>query len=274
MKIFLIAAIFFINSNLFGYIEIIPPFLFLNEPKRSTQIEIKNNSDLDVEIWFEIKYGYVTNDDSNKIVVKFKEQYDEDDQVSMDWTSVYPTKLLLKPHENRYFRVIVNPPLNLSNGEYWSRILVNSKPLNKRLNIKTGSNENPQIGFEIQNQQSLPFHYRKGSVKTGIDISNPEIIILDKEISIETNYTRLGNSSYWGIINFELRDKIGKVVKSQSRNIAVYKTLSLSDRLNVADVPKGDYMLRVIAETKRNDGVNKHIIKSESKTWNYNIKLE
>lgn len=274
MKKFLFVILFFIHSNLFGYIEIIPPFLFLNEPKRSTQIEIKNKSELVVEVWFEIKYGYVTNDDSNKIFVKFKEEYDGDDQVSMEWTSVYPSKLLLQPQESRFFRVIVNPPLNLSNGEYWSRILVNSKPLNKKLNIKTESNENPQIGFEIQNQQSLPFHYRKGSVKTSLDISNPEIIVSDDKILFTTNYIRYGNSSYWGIINFELRDKTGKVVKSQNRNIAVYKTLSLSDRLNVVDIPKGEYVLRVIAETRRNDGVNKHIIKSEPKTWNYNIKLQ
>lgn len=256
-------------------VRVSPTLLFVNEPRRSTSIEVFNVTDKEIEVWLEVKYGYVTSDDTNNIYIKTPEVLSVDDQPMDEWTSLYPNRFLLKPSEKRYVRVIVAPPLSLNDKEYWSRVSIYSKPSKAKPKLLTDNQEQAQIGLEIVNQQSIPIHYRKGKVSTSVDIiDKPDIRISKKELIFTAKYQRFGNSSYWGRMHIELVDSKGKVVKKHDQNLVVYKQISITSKIDISDVPKGVYILKAVAEAKRIDDASKYVIKSELKTWKYNLTTE
>lgn len=273
-KYILLIFILLLFSYSYSYIKISPTVIFINEPRKSSSLEIFNSSDNEVEVSFEIKYGYIASDDSNRLILLTPENLNADDRSAASWISTYPSKIILKPLEKRMVRIIASPPDNLADGEYWSRVVVISKRLDKK--IKTSENkERARIGFEIQNQQSIPFHYRKGKVSTSIElIGNPVLKIEKNNLSFLVNLRRFGNSSFWGMLNFSLTDSKGKLIKKDWKHFVVYKEIKHNFVVDVKDVPKGDYVLNVLAETKRFDDAAKSVINAEPKNWKYNIRIQ
>lgn len=273
-KFVIIILVFLINSFLYSYVRVSPTVLFINEPKRSTALEIFNSTNTEIEVWFESKYGYTATDDSNKLVIVMPEKLSGDDRSASEWISTYPTKMVLKPSEKKIVRIMVNPPAGISDGEYWARILVNSKQIGRKLKLK----ENPagaKIGFDIQQQQSVPFHYRKGKLTTTFDLmGDPIIEVKDGKLHYKINMFRGGNSSYWGMLNFMILDKGGKLVKKEWQHMVVYKEIKRDFIVDVKDLTPGDYTLNVIAESKRYDDAAKYVIKTEPKSWKFNFRIQ
>lgn len=275
-KTFIIFTIIVLTINsLFANVRVSPPLLFLNEPSRSTSFKVMNLTDNEIEIWLEIKYGFVTTDDSNNIYIKLTDKIESDDQPAHTWSKSYPAKFVLKSRDIQFVRIIVNPPSGLQDGEYWARLEINSKPLVKRPLIQGDNTGQPKIGLEIINQQSIPFHYRKGKISTGVDIiSNPEIYVNEYVINFLANFRRFGNSSYWGRMNFQLKDSKGKLVKQHRQNLVIYKDITLNYKIDITGVATGDYILEATAETIRDDDAAKFVVKIEPRTWKYNIRIK
>lgn len=273
-KSVLIILLFLITVNLYSYVRVSPPVLFINEPKRSAALEIFNPTPVEVEVWFELKYGYTATDDSNRLVIMMPEKLSGDDKSASEWITTYPTKIVLKPNEKKIVRVMVSPPAGISDGEYWARVLVNSKQIGRQLKLK----ENPsgaRIGFDIQQQQSIPFHYRKGKLTTTFDLmGNPVIELKDGKLHYKINMFRGGNCSYWGMLNFMITDKSGKLVKKEWQHFVVYKEIKRDFIVDIKDLTPGDYILNVTAESKRYDDAAKYVIKTEPKTWKYNFRIQ
>ncbi len=273
-KLVLILFIFLLTVNLYSYVRVSPTVLFINEPKRSAALEISNSTNNEIEVWFELKYGYTATDDSNRLVIATPEKLSGDDKSASEWITTYPTKMVLKPNEKKIVRVMVSPPAGISDGEYWARVIVNSKQIGRQLKIK----ENPsgaRIGFDIQQQLSIPFHYRKGKLTTTFDtMGNPVIEIKDGKLHFKINMFRGGNSSYWGMFNFMITDKSGKLVKKEWRHFVVYKEIKRDFIVDIKDLTHGDYILNVIAEPKRYDDAAKFVIKTEPKSWKYNFRIQ
>jgi P pilus assembly chaperone PapD len=256
-------------------VRVSPTLLFVDEPRRSTSFEVLNVTDKEIEVWLEVKYGYVTSDDTNNIYIKTPDVFSVDDQPMDEWTSLYPNRFLLKPSEKRYVRVIAAPPLTLNDKEYWTRISIFSKPSKATPKLLTDKQEQAQVGLEIVNQQSIPIHYRKGKVSTSVDIiDKPDIRISNKELIYTAKYQRFGNSSYWGRMHFELVDSKGKVVKKHDQNLVIYKQITIISKIDISGIPNGAYTLKAVAEAKRIDDASKFVIKSEPKTWKYNVTTE
>jgi P pilus assembly chaperone PapD len=257
-----------------AYVRVSPTILFLDAPRRSVSFDVTNLSEKEVEVWVEFKYGYTSTNDSGAIEIVTPDIINSDDPTITEWMKVYPDKFLLAPNERRYLRIIVNAPAETPDGEYWSRILINSKPTGATI-IKGNNSGKPQVGFVMQNQQSIPFHYRKGTVSTSIEmIESPIIQINNKELSFFAKLQRFGNSSYWGRMNFEIINNKGKVVKNNYQHFVVYKHIAYNFKLDISDVAKGNYYLNVTAETKRTGDGSNSLLQSVPKIWKYPILIE
>jgi hypothetical protein len=274
-KYFIVFAIvLFISTLSYGSVVVRPPLIFIDSPKKTFPLEITNVTDKEVEVSVEIKYGYTDIDDSNRIIIRLPEVLKSDDRSSVDWTTAYPLKFLLSPKERRYIRLIVNPPMGLQDGEYWGRVIIISKPTTKSIVSKKIS-EKTQVGFEFRNQQSIPFLYRKGLVNTSVEIVKAPVIKQDgKFIIFQCGLERFGNSSFWGRMNFELINEKGKVVKRNPQHFVVYKKIDYAFKIDISDVPKGNYVLSTTAETVRTDDAAKYLIKTNPKNWKHNIRID
>lgn len=271
---YIFAFLFVFVELIFSNVRVTPTKIFLDYPKRSTTIELVNTQNIEVDVWIDCKYGYTATDDSNNFVVITPEKLSADDRSAIEWIKIYPSKFVLQPYEKRNVRLIVNPPMDLDDGEYWSRIIVSSKKIGKVLDIKK-SVSGAVVGFEVQHQQSLPFHFRKGKISTDISlITEPKFEIQSKKLFFKLNLNRMGNSSYWGIINFIISDKNNKPIKKEWQPLVVYKQIKKDFVVDLKELTPGEYNLNVSIETRRFDEVTKYVIKAEPKNWKYNFRLQ
>lgn len=267
-----ILAFFFYPTYLYCNVRVTPQYLFLNSPVRSLKLNIYNLTNTTVEVWIELKYGYHITDDTGKVVILNPDILSADDQSAADWIKPYPQRFLLNANESQNVRLLAIPPENLPLGEYWARVIINSKR-----QVQTPKKEITTVkpGVELIPQIDLPFHYRNGKASTDLEIANPPTQkINNNQLITQFHFKRIKNSSYWGILNYRLMNKTGKEVKQGTKKIVVYKNFIMNLPIDIGDVPSGQYNLEVISETKRFDIDKKLLLQAEPKKWNLSVTIQ
>ena len=243
-----LAFLLFVKAN--AGIAITPKFIFTNQSKSSAVINVSNNGEAEEEVWVDFVFGYVISDDSGRIKV-YIDSSNTDELSITPFLQAYPKRFILGPGESQTIRISVKSPTEKLDGEYWSRILVNSKPRK----VITAVNDTLRVrsGLSFITQQSIPFHYRKGNVSTGVSISDLVGNVKDSLLIISMKLTRVGNAAFWGTRNVKVFNENGKLISSIQKNLVVYKTLTQIDNIRLQDLPPGRYTVQVECVTTRTD---------------------
>jgi len=220
-------------------IVVIPSYLFLDSKHRTLPVTVSNDGDDEREVWLEVKYGYETSDDSGNIFIQM-DSLAVGEPSSAQWLQGYPRRFILKPGESQIVRLVVTPPAGLADGEYWSRLLVESKPRNILQKPQTPSTA-IKPGIVLLYEQSVPFHYRVGKLSTEIVVDSIRAVLADSSIDVYTKCSKTGNAAYWGSRTVRVLDKSGKVVQRFTHNTGVFKNITLLDQIDRKSLAPGDY---------------------------------
>ncbi len=229
-----------------------PKYIFLDSTRHSTPLNVTNGSNDEQEVSVEIKYGYVASDDTGKAII-VSDSVGSDDRSAAAWVKAYPQRFILGVGETQIIRLAAYPPPGLPEGEYWARINVlgrarkSAAPANPNFStIRGGMNLIMAIG--------LPFHYRVGSLNTGLTTSNMVAQPVGDKLDVSFTATRAGNAAYWGSRLIRLINGNGKVVFSARKNVAVFRTYFIHDQIDRKDIPAGPYTIEEEFSTeKRSD---------------------
>lgn len=239
-----------------------PKVLFLDGIHKSVSLTVSNTAEEDAEVWIDVRYGYETTDDSGRIIIHFDSLALNEPSAAM-WIRCYPRRFALGAGENQTVRIAVFPPAGIADGEYWARILVTSKPRNVSRTPISGATTSAKPGLNILTQLSLPFHYRVGKLTTGLEVTTQGTALNDTAIILPMQLTRTGNASYWGTRTIKLSNQSGKVVSTVTKNIAVYKTTTVLEKISRAGLPAGAYDIDVEFNTgKRMDIRSSSLVQS------------
>ncbi len=235
-------AVIGIDSSIEAGVLIQPTFLFLNQSRGSIPITVRNPGDTPVEVWLEVKFGYVTSNDTGQTIVIY-DTLGTPPQSAVPWIKLYPQRFRLEPLRSQIVRVMVSPPPTISDGEYWARIMVGNqdvKDAKSAADIGKGKS-----GITFAQKIGIPLHYRKGEVKTGIDIKNVDVSVTQDKITITMDMNRLGNASYWGGATFFLFDAQRRRVLSMKRDVVVYTNYHARVELDRSKIQPGTYTIEV-----------------------------
>src|SRR5947207_8554414 len=83
--IFLLLLGGFVPATSFGQLNVVPQFLFFNEPARSQECVVRNPSDQAVETSIEFRFGFPLMDDSGKVVMVYKDSSNEGPESAVHW---------------------------------------------------------------------------------------------------------------------------------------------------------------------------------------------
>ncbi len=220
-------------------ISVTPKFLFLDPTKRSVAINITNNGNEDDELWVEASFGYVVSDDTGGIHVIF----DSSNSVlnsAASWIRAYPQRFVLGPDETQIVRLVVSPPAGLAPGEYWARVNISSKPRKPAVGVRGtrfGS------GILLVSQVGVAFHYRVGDLTTGVQLTDLKTTNTDSTTDVKMTLTKTGNASFWGVRVIRLVNESGKIVYTSTKELVVYKSMTLRERISKRKVPPGSYKI-------------------------------
>jgi hypothetical protein len=249
-------------------VMVAPHAVYIDHRARSGSVLLYNPGTEPVEVSISTLFGYPTTDSSGAIVLKTIEAPDSTVPSALAWIQAFPRRLTVGPRERQTVRLLARPPVGLSDGEYWVRLVIAAQA--GRIPISGVADTSAiQVGLTLEVRTIIGVNYRKGPVATGVAVSQLRAQVVGDSLITRARLDRRGNAAFVGMIRQTLVDSTGAVrsqVITGSRGgdslIATYKSplgvyISMEPRLATRVIapglPRGRYWLRYEVVAERED---------------------
>lgn len=234
---------------------IAPHALFVDHRVRSAAMYLHNPDEQPVEISVELIYGYPRGDGEGGVRVFLEENPAEGEPSCAEWVRALPRRVILMPGQRQTVRFLAQPPQDLPDGEYWSRVVVSSKPVPRAdEGTELEGAEGVRVGLTLATRTVISLNYRKGAVSTGIEPGRVSATFGERAITVDMELHRTGDAAWLGQLDAVLLDAEGTEVQRWGNAIAVYEDLRrvLDLRLD-RPRPVGNFTLSLRYSTERSD---------------------
>lgn len=236
------------TSSAIAQISVAPLAYELGTTKRNTEMFIANNSNTRQEVIVEARFGIPQNLEDGTVGIVFPDSLNGTEPNAAPWIRFFPRMLQLEPGEQQTVRMLVQPPANLPDGEYWSRIVVSQEPVSTSPSDTTGA---LVARLNVRIQTVLGFLYRHGSVSTGLEASVSSVETLSDALVLKFDTIRLGNAAYLGQLDVTLKDSNGTVVATANEIVTVYQPLIYTVRIPLTSQLSGSFTWDANFNTRR-----------------------
>lgn len=229
-----------------------PHAVFIDHRARSGSILLYNPNTEPAEVTISTFYGYPVTDSLGRIVLKTVDQPDSTMPSASAWLQAYPRRLTVAPLERQTIRLLMRPPANLPDGEYWARLVIAAK--GGRIPVAVaGDTAAIQVGLTLEVRTIIGVNYRKGTVQTGLALSNLRAALVADTLEVWSHLERQGNAAFIGTLRGTLVDSTGAERGQFVSPIGVYYTMDLRFTIPIVGLPSGSYWLRYEVKAERED---------------------
>ncbi|MEX0891919.1 MAG: hypothetical protein WEB88_07070 [Gemmatimonadota bacterium] len=227
-------------------VSVSPMAVFLDHSTRAGTITLYNPNPLPEEIDISFAFGYPQSDSAGVVTVPLTAEAPADAPAAVSWLRAFPRRLVLQPGQQQVVRILAQPPADLADGEYWSRVLVTAT--GGRPPVEQQVQPDVRVAISMRTIVVASLSYRKGQPVTGIRVDSAAAVRTDGGVQLTLDMARTGAAAYLGRVRVELLDAAGSVIAEEVDVVAVY--YELRRRFVFADVP-GAARVRYTFETER-----------------------
>ena len=230
---------------------IAPTTVIVDSRSRTTSLLLVNPGDEPAEVEISAFFAYTITDSTGQLQLHTPERPDSGLVSAADWIRVFPRRMTIDPKSQQTVRLLVSPPADLPDGEYWARLAVLAR--GGTLPITSAADTGVHVGLSIEVRTLLPVLFRKGKVSTGVAISDLRALRVDDSVVVRARLDRQGNAAMIGTVRGEFVDAAGKVRASFSQPMSAYVALEPRFTAPSDSVPAGRYTLRMEVLPERRD---------------------
>ena len=230
---------------------IAPTTVVIDSRSRTTSLLLVNPGDEPAEVEISAFFAYTVTDSAGRLELHTPDQPDSGVVSAADWIRVFPRRMTIDPRAQQTVRLLVSPPADLPDGEYWARLAVLAR--GGKLPITSAADTGVQVGLSIEVRTLLPVLFRKGKVSTGVAVSGLRAVRTDDSVVVRARLDRQGNAAMIGTVRGEFVDASGHVRASFSQPVSTYMGLEPRFTAPSDSVPPGRYTLRMEVLPERRD---------------------
>ena len=227
-----------------------PTAVFMDHRNPSAQITLGNSGDSPEEAEIELQFGFPDADSSGTPFVRLMEYPGPQFPSAAGWIRPFPRRVRLEPGDRQIVRLLAQPPADLPDGEYWSRMIVTGRRGSVPV---TSSDTAVRAGVSLEMRLVTSITYRKGRVTTGIAVSDFAAEAGGDSLVTWARFTRLGNGAFLGTATFDALDGSGRTARTWPAVIAVYYPQYRRFTFPLAALGAGEYVLRLTLTSDRPD---------------------
>ena len=259
-RAFLLAALLLSTSLSYAQVIVAPTILFMSDRSPFGTFIVMNRSNTLQEVSISFKFGFPESDSLGNIRMQYNDSLMAEKHSCQSWVRGFPQKFIVNPGQQQVVRLLVVPPPNIPEGEYWTRLVTSSTPQAKVIDtVKTGITAN--ITFVLQ--QVTTIIYKKGNVNTSVSLPDIRVAQDSASMDLYADIHRGGNSPFFGKISAVVKDKLGNKVYSEEEVIAVYKDdMVIRFSVPLSKLPQGTYTANVKLESERNDIAEEDLLRT------------
>jgi P pilus assembly chaperone PapD len=231
-------------------VSVSPTALYIDSRTRTGVLTLYNPGTLPEEITVDFAYGYPQSDSAGNVSVATTREPAAGEPSAMAWMRAFPRRLLLQPGQRQVVRVLVEPPAELADGEYWARVLISSRGGQPPIEQTQGD---VRLQLNVQTTLVMAANYRKGDLRTGVQVDAASARRTADGVQLQVDLSRSGNAAFLGRLRAELLDAGGTVVSTLYDDVAVYRTMRRRLTFAVPASATGALTVRIHIDTERED---------------------
>jgi hypothetical protein len=252
---YLLLVLFIINAQ--AQISVSPPALFMNSSNRFGTFVVENKTAEPQEVSVKFRFGYPSSDSIGNLSMQYEDSIAESKYSLTGWIKGFPKKFVLMPGTQQIIRLTTQPPADLKDGMYWTRIVTTAQPQAKRIDtIRAGITTQINIVFE----QITTVLYAKGALNTGLEIMDPFIVDDSAGVRLVWKTVKNGNAPYLGTVSVTLFNEAGSVVDEYIETLGIYLTMNKKASFDRSKLKSGKYIAEIKFVTERKDIASEDII--------------
>jgi len=231
---------FFISVLLAGPLSagvlVAPSVVFLSDDSRTGRMTLQNTGDQPQEVTVYFSFGLPQGDSLGDVQVVL-DSTTTDPRSCLGWVKAFPRRLILPPNASQVVRFVATPPRDLTDGEYWSRVVIRTQDAQAQIPIATET-EGITTRLNMVMQTAIMMKYRHGDNFTELALEEATVTALEDQVQVLLNLKNNGNASYVGMLKSRLLDADGREVSHNSAQLAVYRDLR---RRVMLPIPEGTF---------------------------------
>lgn len=231
---------------------IAPTTVVIDARSRTSSILLVNQGDEPAEVDISTFFAYTITDSTGQLQLHAPDSTEPGLVSAAEWIRAFPRRMTIAPKSQQTVRLLVSPPADLPDGEYWARLAVLAR--GGRVPLETSTDTSlVNVGLSIEVRTLLPVLYRKGKVETGIALSRLRATRVADSVVIRGRLERQGNAAMIGTLRGELVDAAGRVRAAFTQPVSTYLALEPRFVAPADSVPSGEYTLRMEVSPERRD---------------------
>ena len=231
---------------------IAPTTVIIDARSRTSSILLVNQGEEPAEVDISTFFAYTVTDSTGQLQLHTPDSAETGIVSAAEWIRAFPRRMTIAPNSQQTVRLLVSPPADLPDGEYWARLAVLAR--GGRVPLETSVDTSQvNVGLSIEVRTLLPVLYRKGKVETGIALSHLRAARIADSVVVRGRLERQGNAAMIGTLRSELVDSAGRVRASFTQPVSTYLALEPRFVAPADSVPSGDYTLRMEVSPERRD---------------------
>lgn len=208
-------------GELLASVLVAPTVVILSDKNRTGRMILQNPTDQPKEVEVRFSFGLPESDSLGNVTVRLDDSTVTDPHSAMGWVRAFPRKIVLPAGASQTVRFIANPPKDIDDGEYWSRIVIRSQEASQAIPEAT---EEGRITTNLNMimQTAISLKYRKGDLVSALELTDASAKQVDSQVVVMLDLVNKGNVSYLGVLNCRLLDADKKEISSNRLDLAVY----------------------------------------------------
>jgi hypothetical protein len=231
-------------------VSVSPTALYIDSRTRTGVMTLHNPGTLPEEISISFAFGYPTSDANGLVSVQLLAEAPEGEPSAAEWMRVFPRRLVLQPGQRQVIRVMVHPPADLPEGEYWARIVISSRGGQPPIEQTDGE---LSLQLNVETVLVMAANYRQGAVTTGLDVSTATAQRSGDGVLLQVDLARTGNAALLGRLQADVLNAAGNVIATGWDDLAVYRTIRRRIPIALPPGTTGPLTIRMRVVPERDD---------------------
>jgi hypothetical protein len=231
-------------------VSVSPTALYIDSRTRTGILTLHNPGSLPEEVTLDFAYGFPQADSAGNVSVPLTREPAAGEPSALGWMRAFPRRLLLQPGQRQVVRVMVEPPADLADGEYWARLVISSRGGQPPIEQTQGE---VRLQLNVTTSLVIAANYRKGDVRTGVRVATSNARRDGADVVVTADLERTGNAAFLGRLRAELVDARGTVLATSHDDIAIYRAMRRRLVLPVPAGTTGPLSVRLVINTERED---------------------
>lgn len=233
-----------VGGQLKASVLVAPTVVFLNKTEPTESMTIMNQGTKPQEVSIDFAWGLPQSDSTGEVYVELKDSSMGDPRSAVEWLRAFPRTMIVPPGQSQVVRVMARAPANLSDGEYWARVVIRSQEA--RQEEEADLDEGViTTRLNMVMQTAIMVKYRTGELNASLQLNFARARQEGDRVSVLIDLQNLGNVSYMGVAELTLVDGGGRELGTQRTNVAVYRGLRRRFDMNIPNDSQSPYRVQM-----------------------------